>query len=79
MTDIENRWTTEARRQLLGRRIVQVRYMTEAEAGGLDWGSRPVVLQLDDGALIWAAADDEGNDGGAIFTTNNIQPVLPVL
>lgn len=79
MTDIEKRWTTEARRQLLGRRIVQVRYMTEAEAGDLDWGSRPVVIQLDDGALIWAAADDEGNDGGAIFTTNEIQPVLPVL
>ena len=55
MTDIEKRWTAAATRQLIGRRIILVRYMTQEEA------------------------DDEGNDGGALYTNNEQNPVLPVI
>lgn len=79
MENIETRWTNEARRQLEGRRIVKVRYMTAAEADSLGWGVRAVVMQLDDGNLIYPSADDEGNDAGALFTNNERQPVLPVI
>ena len=79
MENIETRWTNEARRPLEGRRIVKVRYMTAAEAESLGWGVRAVVMQLDDGNLIYPSADDEGNDAGALFTNNERQPVLPVI
>jgi hypothetical protein len=37
------------------------------------------VLELDNGHLVWPAADDEGNDAGVLNTTNEHQPVLPVM
>jgi len=74
-----SRWEKAARLQLLNKKIVDVRYMTEKEVDELGWYSRCVVIQLDDGNLVFPAADDEGNDAGAIFTTNEADPVLPVL
>lgn len=79
MKDWDKHWTKEAEEQLLGRKIVQVRYMSQEEADDLGWGSRPVVIQLDDGNLVFASCDDEGNDGGALFTNNQANPVLPVM
>jgi len=79
MKDYEMHWVKEAEEQLLGRKIVKVRYMTAEEAEGMDWYCRPVVIQLDDGNLIYPSADDEGNNGGALFTNNQANPVLPVL
>lgn len=75
----EERWHKVARSQLLGRKIIEVRYMKQSEAEQMGWHSRPVVFQLDDGNVVYAAADDEGNDGGALFTSNEAEPILPVL
>lgn len=74
-----NEWELTASRALVGRKIVAVRYMTPAEAEGLGWYSRPVVFQLDDNSLWWPSADDEGNNGGALFSTNPKCDTLPVL
>lgn len=55
---------------LEGRTITKVRPMLEAEANreGWDWGWEGVcVLELDDGSIIYASRDDEGNGPGAIF------------
>ena len=41
--------------------------MSAAEAESMMWSYRPIVLELDNGALIFPAADDEGNNGGALF------------
>ena len=60
-------WTEYAKSRLEGRTIVEVRYLSQAEAGNLDWHQRPLVMQLDDGSLIFPSQDDEGNDGGALF------------
>jgi hypothetical protein len=79
MDDCEDRWTKEAQRQLLGRKIVAVRYMTEKEAQDLDWCERPVVMQLDDGNIIYPSQDDEGNGPGALFTNDEKQGTLPVM
>lgn len=76
---IETRWTLVAREQLLGKKIVAVRYMKPEEAERMGWNSRPVILMLEDETVIYAAADDEGNDGGALFTSNEAEPILPVL
>lgn len=55
---------------LVGRTIVGVRYLDVGEISRLGITHQPVCLQLDDGALLWPMADDEGNDAGALF----IQP-----
>jgi hypothetical protein len=77
--DVDAHWFEEAKKQLLNRKIVKVRYMTVDEMNDLGWYSRPVVMILDDGNIIYPSRDDEGNDGGALFTTNEANPVLPVL
>jgi len=79
MTDFDNYWLDEANKQLLDRRIVKVRYLSQDEANDMGWHCKPIVLQLDDGNLIFPSADDEGNDGGALFTNNDDVPVFPVM
>jgi hypothetical protein len=72
-------WTDVAKKQLLNRKIVDVRYLSEEEAENLGWTQRSVVMVLDDGNMIYPSSDDEGNDAGALFTCNADQPTLPVL
>lgn len=79
MKDWDKHWLTEAKEQLLNRKIVNVRYMTSEEMEQLGWYCRPVVMVLDDGNMIYPSTDDEGNNGGALFTCNEANPVLPVL
>ena len=52
---------------LVGRTIIGVRYLDADEVRRLGITHQPVCLQLDDGALLWPMADDEGNDAGALF------------
>jgi hypothetical protein len=72
-------WNDKAKALLVGRKIVAASYMTQEEADDMGWYSRPLVIQLDDGTLIFSSADDEGNNGGALFTSSDNVPVLPVL
>lgn len=76
MSDVEKKWTEEAKKLLMGRKIVAVRYMSKEEAEDMGWYSRGVVLQLDDGNLVFPSADDEGNNAGALFTNKGDLPVL---
>lgn len=75
----EQRWTKVASDQLLGRKIVAVRYMSAEECDEMMWERRPLVIQLDDGNIIYPSRDDEGNGPGSLFTNNEEQPVLPVI
>jgi hypothetical protein len=68
--EIEHRETEYARKHLVGRKISDVRYMQAKEAEDMDWSSRPLVLILDDGTLIWPTSDDEGNNGGTLAGDN---------
>ncbi len=53
--------------------------MSQEEADHFGWYSRSVVIELDNGVLLWPSRDDEGNDAGAIFTTDPKGSTLPVL
>lgn len=64
---LERQCTQQATSALVGRRIARVRYMSRAEANESLWKNRPLVIELDDGALIHASCDEEGNDAGVIF------------
>jgi len=67
MSKVQERWEKHAEKALVGRKIVGVRYLSPDEAMKLDWGSRPIVFELDNGSLFYPSMDDEGNDGGALF------------
>jgi hypothetical protein len=80
--DPTTHWTKEARKHLVGRRITDVRYLSEVESHALGWdGARSLVLVLDNGALFFPSQDDEGNGPGALFgqDTDNGEITLPVL
>jgi hypothetical protein len=59
-------WNAKAT-EMIGKKIVQARYMTKKEAEEMGWYKRPIVLVFDDGSLFYPRQDDEGNDGGALF------------
>ena len=52
---------------LKGRTISSIRYMSQEEANDLCWDSRPLVLHLDNGTMLFMSRDEEGNDGGSLF------------
>ena len=65
-TNLPAQWAARLK-PLVGRTIVGVRYLDATEVSQLGIVHQPVCLQLDDGALLWPMADDEGNDAGALF------------
>ena len=81
MEDIESKWTEIAKRQLVGRTITDVFYLSPKDAKELcGWDAgRPIVLRLDDGNMVYPSRDDEGNDAGALFTNDPDESVFPVL
>lgn len=58
---------TDVKRALVGRTIVDVRWMTDKEMQNFYWIKRPMVLECNDLTLIVFQSDDEGNDGGCAF------------
>ena len=43
------------------------------------WYKRPITLELDDDTILIAQMDDEGNDGGAIYTNIKELQTIPVI
>lgn len=55
---------------ITGRRITAIRPMTSKELADECWRERhtkPIAIVLDDGTIIYAARDEEGNGPGALF------------
>jgi len=79
MSDFEKKYEKELGQFLNSKRINDVRYMTQKEAQEMGWFSRPLIIFFEGGGFIYASADDEGNDGGAMFTSDKNNPVIPVM
>lgn len=62
-----DKWEEKASKLLVGRTIMEARYMTGDEVDGLGWNHAALVLILDDNSLMFVMADDEGNDAGALL------------
>ena len=60
-------WSDKATKVLVGKKIVDARYMNDEEMEMMDWHSRPLCFTLDDGTSCILSMDDEGNDGGVLF------------
>jgi hypothetical protein len=76
---LKAQWVKDIKKVVLNRQIVKVRYMTNEEVEHMGWYAAAVVFQLSDGTLLFPSRDDEGNDAGAIFTTNDNLPTIPVI
>jgi hypothetical protein len=64
----------------VGRTITNIERMSEDEALNVfGWSKRPVIITLDTGVQLVPMADDEGNDGGALCTTDEQYPLLGTL
>ena len=74
-----DRWEQIARQLLLNKKIVDVRYLTKEEAEDLGWDERVVAFQKEDGLWFFPSRDDEGNGGGALFTSDDKESCLPVM
>ena len=73
-------WEEKISKQLVGRKIVQVRWMTKEEADESYWDYQPVLLILDDGTALCPMSDDEGNEGSALAVLNNEElSTIPVM
>lgn len=72
-------WAERVALELVGRKIVSVSYMTDAEVEACGFDSSPVVLHLDNGESLYPMADDEGNDAGAMGTTISGLVTIPVI
>jgi hypothetical protein len=77
--ELKKTWGQEAKKALVGRKIVAVRYMTEEELTDHGWERSPLVMFLDDGTAIYPSSDDEGNGAGALFTTSKQFEIAPVI
>lgn len=75
-------WQKKAEKQLLGRKIVALRWISTQEAEDMDWFNRPIVLELDDGKFLIPQSDNEGNDGGTLWIHKDSQAewnIMPVM
>lgn len=74
---MENRWIKEISEVIVGKKIKSVSIMTQEDADDIGYDSRPIIIELEDGTLLYPVSDDEGNDGGSIYTTNEELPIIP--
>jgi len=72
-------WADRASKELVGKTIKQVRYLTEKVQEDLMWYSSSLVIFFTDGSYMFPSQDDEGNDAGALFTSFENLPTIPVI
>jgi hypothetical protein len=77
--ELQNQWQKDCNAFLKGKTIKQTFYLPKKNADEMGWFSRPLVILFTDGSYMYAMSDDEGNDGGAMFTSSKDLPVIPVL
>ena len=76
---LELQWIQRISKLLVGKKIVKVEYMNQADAEEQGWYKRPIQIRLEDGTWLTPSQDDEGNDGGALFTSDENLPTIPVI
>ena len=83
--NIRKNWNTIAQKFLVGKTIENARYLSKEEMnecfGEEDYGGMkvPLVIEFTDGSWIFPMSDNEGNDGGALATSSQEEPTLPVI
>ena len=76
---IQEYWTEKINKELLGRKITKIEYLTKDEVDNNMWYKTPIAIQLDKRIWLIPMADDEGNDGGSISTNIKNLPIIPTI
>ena len=71
-------WSGDATKIFKGKIIKRIEYLSDQEVKDMMWYSRAPIIVFTDGSWIMASKDDEGNDAGAMFTSNKEMSVIPV-
>lgn len=78
--EIEKYWTDKIKKQLVGRTITSVQYLSREDAREeWDWYDRSLIIMFDDNSWIMPMSDDEGNNGGALATSESELLTIPVI
>lgn len=72
-------WEKSCKKFLEGKTIKRVRYMTDDERDEHGWHTGALVIEFKGGGYIYPSADDEGNDAGALFTSEEELMTIPVM
>lgn len=72
-------WNKKVSDFLVGKTIKSVRYMNNEEMDDFMWYRKPVIIDFTDGSWIIPQSDDEGNNGGALYTSNKKLGVIPAI
>ena len=76
---IQDYWTEKINKELLGRKITKIEYLTKKELDDNMWDKSPIAIELDNRIWLVPMADDEGNDGGSISTNIKNLSVIPTI
>jgi hypothetical protein len=77
--DMTTHWNKKVGDFLIGKTIKSVRYMTNEEMEDFMWYRKPVIIDFTDGSWIIPQSDDEGNNGGALYTSDDRLGVIPAI
>ena len=72
-------WNKKVKEFLVGKTIKSVRYMTDEEMEDFMWYRKPVIIDFTDGSWIIPQSDDEGNNGGALYTSDEKMSIIPAI
>jgi len=70
-------WSGDATKIFKGKTVVRIRYTSDYETEEMGWHQNAPVIMFDDGSWILASSDDEGNSGGALFTSSEKMETIP--
>jgi hypothetical protein len=69
-------WSGDATKLFKGKVVARIGYLNEMEQEAMGWEATPYI-EFTDGHSIVASSDDEGNSGGAFYTSIEKMGIIP--
>lgn len=76
---LKNLYTIDTIKKLKGKTIKTCRYMTDAEMQKFGWSKCSLIIIFTDGTSMYASNDNEGNEGGSLFTNIKDLYLIPTI
>ncbi len=77
--ELKEKWGKKATKAFKGKVVDRIEWLTDKEVEENGWMSAAPVIVFTDGTWLMASRDDEGNDAGALFSSEEVIPTLPVI
>jgi hypothetical protein len=69
-------WSEDATKLFKGKVVARIGYLNNMEQEAMGWSATPFI-EFTDGHSIVASSDDEGNSGGAFYTSMHDMMIIP--